>query len=238
LLEDLGQATGTMISDKFGGHKTAGGRGSAAAAARGLSDAFHTIQTVCPRLELNQVVTDRSREIYRLSYEHGLVKSKNGDAIVAASIFLGARDRQVVLSITELLREFPAMKKREFSKAKATLKDKLNIQEDVAAPSEFVGLIRSRLNLPQEVESLARKLAENVSQHSVCSGMQPSAVAAACVIIVGDLLAHSISFADLSNVTTAVETTIQGACDKIKIQEALVMPKELLERASAMLPPL
>lgn len=227
-----GDQLDTMISsrDNFTGlSKELGrlqGRATFKAGEKSLLSSFKTISTMCERINLPKVISDRAKQLFKQAEDEKIMKGKGQDAPIAACIYVACKEGKVPRTFKEIsaLTMVPKKDIGRCCKALSPLLDRMS------SPSteDFMARFCSHLNLGIEVQKAAVQVAKVVKEIGCADGKSPISVASAGIFLVSHLFPNAQKTPkDISFVSGVSEATIRNAYKDLYPHRHRIVPAEL-----------
>ncbi|OAA61792.1 transcription initiation protein [Niveomyces insectorum RCEF 264] len=195
-----------------------------------LQEGFRTISGFIDVMQTSSIVGQTAMHIYKLAYEHGQLKGKPRDAVIAGCIFIACRQCGVPRTFREIY-AITKVSKKEIGRVFKSLEGFLSkIQERNPQASaaqgvkdykssnatsaeelctRYCGLLTFR-NTPR-VEKISKALARKTSSIPDLAGRSPLSVAAACIYFASQYLEEPRTSKDIALVAGVSDGTIKTA---------------------------
>lgn len=150
---------------------------------RALLHAFDAIENAGHRISLPMSVLDRAKGLYNAAYRKYQLKGTLlfTDAKVGACLYIACVKEQCPRTVLEIC-AITAVTKKELVRARAKMCKFLKIQLEVDE-SDMLGRFCSRLDLPKDIEKLARRNLENLQKYKSTRKVQPESLAGAAIYL-------------------------------------------------------
>jgi len=217
-----------------------------------LLAAYKSIGTFCDQINLSSVVSNTAKQLYKLTAESKLFKSKPQDVIIAACIFIACRQQNVARSFKEIT-ELTSVPKKElgrvfkevekfFKQSKAKM---LRAEPTAAAkgaelvgyrntnstqPKDLCGRFGGYLELPAMVSMYAGECAEAMLARGMLAGRSPLSVAAVALYIVSNLMGYPRTAKAISEMVKVSDGTIRSAWRKIYDERMSIINQTWLDK--------
>jgi len=153
---------------------------------RNLSIALPELDRICCLLNVTDNLKEEAAMIYRKAVNHGLVRGRSVESVVAAVIYIVCRNHQTPKTLMELS-VVSDVKGKDIVKSYKKLCHGLKIKLAVSTPMDYVSQFASALGLSGETEARAVEILEKAVELGVGCGRSPTGVAAAAIYIAGKL---------------------------------------------------
>jgi len=196
---------------------------------KALMTAFREIATQANRIELASSIIDLAKRKFKDVYEMKILKGRPVAAISAACIFIACREQGVPRSFKEIV-VISQVPKKEIARCFKTIYKHVKTVKikPTASEGEFILRFADNLSLPREVATLAKNIADKVSDLDVAAGRNPLGIAASALFMAVHLKRTEDATAtlkDICDVCGIAETTAKQTC------------RLLLSRYQELLPP-
>ncbi len=183
-----------------------------------VEPALRKIRDAAESLNLPQETVEDAATLYRMAARAGLVKGRSMDAMVAAVIYAACRRTDVPRTLEEVSRYF-SLEEKEVGRSFRFLFRKLGIQIPPPKPENFVYLICSKLNLPEEIATQAIRIIKIAKKNGATMGREPVGVAAAAVYMACQELGIHRTQRELAQAANVTEVTVRNRYKEL-IQKA------------------
>ncbi len=209
-----------------------------------LQEGFRAISALVDMMQTNAIVGQTAMHIYKLAYEHGQLKGKPREAVIAGCIFIACRQCNVPRTFREIY-AITRVSKKEIGRVFKQLENFLSkIQEknpqasaaqgvkDYKASSsttadELCTRFCSQLafrNTPR-MEKISKALARKTTGIPDLAGRSPLSVAACCIYFASHYLNEPRSAKDIAPISGVSDGTIKNAYRFLyNVRETLVEP--------------
>lgn len=195
-----------------------------------LQEGYRSISGLVDVMQTSAIVGQTAMHIYKLAYEHGQLKGKQREAVIAGCIFIACRQCGVPRTFREIY-SITHVQKKEIGRVFKSLESFLSkIQEknpqasaaqgvkDYKASSStsaeelctrYCSLLAFR-NTPR-MEKISKALARKTTGIPDLAGRSPLSVAAACIYFASQYLEDPRASKDIANVAGVSDGTIKTA---------------------------
>ncbi|KAI5787260.1 cyclin-like protein [Geopyxis carbonaria] len=200
---------------------------------KALLTAYKEIGAFCDSMQLQKVVTDSAKQLFKRVDDSKSFKGKPQEAIIAGCIFIACRQEHVPRTFREICSLTRVPKKeigRVFKQLEKFFSEQQRKEEAEAvangnAPQPSVGykstsstkahdlMIRfcNNLKLDHKAIMCAQELADKTAQAGTLAGRSPISSAAACIYMICHLMKQPRSAKDISLVAGVSDGTIRNA---------------------------
>ena len=176
---------------------------------RNLKQALGEIDRMASALGLPKNVRETASVIYRRALNEDLLPGRSIEGVATASLYAAARQAGNPRSLDEFT-AVSRVDKMELTRTYRYVIRELKLEVQPADPESFVGRFASRLDLPEEVERIARELLTSAKDAGITSGKSPVGLAAAAVYAAALLANRKVTQSDVSAVADVSEVTIRN----------------------------
>ena len=187
---------------------------------RNLKQALGEIDRMSSALGLPQTVRETASVIYRRALEDGLLPGRSIEGVATSSVYAAARMADTPRSLDEVT-AVSRIDTDELTRTYRYIVRQLELAIEPADPKQYLPRFVSDLDLPDEVERLARELLDAGRDQGRLSGKSPVGLAAAAVYAAARLSNVTVTQSEVGEVANVSEVTIRNRY------------KELLEAAEA-----
>ncbi len=176
---------------------------------RNLKQALGEIDRMSSALGLPKNVRETASVIYRRALEDGLLPGRSIEGVATASVYAAARMADTPRSLDEVT-AVSRIDKDELTRTYRYLIRQLELAIEPADPKQYLPRFVSDLDLPDEVERLARELLDAGRDQGQLSGKSPVGLAAAAVYAAARLSNVSVTQSEVGEVANVSEVTIRN----------------------------
>ncbi|CUS08159.1 unnamed protein product [Tuber aestivum] len=209
-------------------NKTAGDKST-----KGLLAAYKEIGAFCDSINIQKVVSDAAKQLFKIVDDHKAFKGKPQEAIIAGCIFIACRQCQVPRTFREIFaltkvpkkeigRVFKALEKffaaqdskkmDEITKSGGIVDDSQQYKTTSSTrATELMIRYCNNLNLTQNCTTIAQELADRAATIGTLAGRSPISSAAACIYMVSYLMKQPKTAKEISTIAGVSDGTIRNA---------------------------
>ncbi len=178
---------------------------------RRLVKALSLMNNVIGLLGLPKSINETSGLIIRKLSSKGIIKDKNLNAFVAASIIIACNYQRIPIDKDQVLK-LCEVTRHDLWKAmlKMTRDSGEYIAIKVPEPNIYIENLRTKLSLPPEVSTLASKIIGMAKANGVTSGKGPLGLAAAALYIASVVLDHKRTQKEIAEGSNITEVTVRN----------------------------
>ena len=191
-----------------------------------LLKGFRNIQDYCHTLNLNEKVEEEAKKIFREISEKRGLKGRQHLAVIAACIFIAARNTNQSRSIKELICVTSLMR-GDLHRSISLIQKHTPSRGNLTPAAEYAQQLSVQMNLSHKLQKVARCLAQRSNEKGYVTGKNPMSVAGAAVYMTCVLAGMPKTFSEVSRASAKKDVTIKN-CYKImcKYQKELLVGLE------------
>ena len=182
---------------------------------RNLSRAFNELSLLISRLSLPKDVKKEAAAIYRRALEKDLIRGRNINLIITASLYASCRRCRVPRTLDEIA-EVTSFSKKSVAKTYRLLSRELSLNLPPVSPVDYVPRFVSELKLSSQMEVKSREIIDLASDLGLIAGKTPNGVAAAALYCSSILLGERITQSEIASVVGVTEVTIRARYKELK----------------------
>ena len=182
-------------------------------AERNLMMALKQLNTISSRLDLPTNVRDDAAVIYRKAVDKNLIRGRNTESLVAASLYASCRKAWVPRTLQEIADETnlpSAQAKRKVAKAYRFLLRVMNLQTAPPSPFDYIPRYSNELELDSEVRDKTIEILRMASDVGNTVGKSPLRTVAGAIYLAGKLCGKRKRQHDLVRVIGITEVSIRN----------------------------
>jgi len=183
-------------------------------AERNMIRALKELSVISSKMGLPRSVKERGVMIYRQAVDKNVIRGRNTDCLVAASIYAACRFCSVPRTLDEIARhtDFKSSKakKRKVGKAYRFLVRTLGLQVTPPTADDYMPRYFNDLNLPGDVRQKTIELLHLSDRDGFTVGKSPLCVAAGAIYLAGRLCKKRISQKEIVKAMGVTEVSIRN----------------------------
>jgi len=189
---------------------------------RNLRQAFSELDRLTDKLNLSDVVTERTAYIYRKALEKGLVRGRSIGGLIAASTYAACRVTETPRTLKDVAAA-SGMKKKEIARCYRLLLRELDLRMPISDPVKCISRIASKAGLSERTKRTAMGILKRAVESRTSAGKDPMGLAAASLYVACVLEGENKTQKDIAEAASVTEVTIRnrykGLRIALKIQE-------------------
>ncbi|MGA1975358.1 MAG: transcription initiation factor IIB, partial [Conexivisphaerales archaeon] len=189
---------------------------------RNLREAFSELDRLADKLNVSDVIVERSAYIYRKAMEKGLVRGRSIGALIAASTYAACRVTETPRTLKDVAAA-SSLKKKDVARCYRLLLRELELRMPVTDPVKCVSRIASKAGLTEKTQRRAVGILKGAIESRTSAGKDPMGLAAAALYVACVLEGEDKTQKDIAEAAAVTEVTIRnrykGLKMALKIQE-------------------
>lgn len=150
---------------------------------RNLQRAFTMLSRLKDRLGLPNHITEKAAYTYRKAQERGLIRGDTIGSVLAASIYVAARQSGVLRTLDDISQS-SNVKPKQAARSYRRLISELDIKVPLIDPAKYIVRVANNLNFDEKVKRKALELMEQAQKKNILVGKDPISMAASILYLV------------------------------------------------------
>jgi transcription initiation factor TFIIB len=150
---------------------------------RNLQQAFTMLSRLKDRLGLPNHVTEKAAYTYRKAQERGLIRGDTIGSVLAASIYVAARQSGVLRTLDDIS-ESSNVKPKQAARSYRRIISELDIKVPLIDPAKYIVKVANNLNFDEKIKRKALELMEQAQKKNILVGKDPISMAASILYLV------------------------------------------------------
>jgi transcription initiation factor TFIIB len=150
---------------------------------RNLQQAFTMLSRLKDRLGLPNHVTEKAAYTYRKAQERGLIRGDTIGSVLAASIYVAARQSGVLRTLDDIS-ESSNVKPKQAARSYRRMISELDIKVPLIDPAKYIVKVANNLNFDEKIKRKAVELMEQAQKKNILVGKDPISMAASILYLV------------------------------------------------------
>jgi transcription initiation factor TFIIB len=150
---------------------------------RNLQQAFTMLSRLKDRLGLPNHVTEKAAYTYRKAQERGLIRGDTIGSVLAASIYVAARQSGVLRTLDDIS-ESSNVKPKQAARSYRRIISELDIKVPLIDPAKYIVKVANNLNFDEKIKRKALELMEQAQKKNILVGKDPISIAASVLYLV------------------------------------------------------
>ncbi|MCY3410475.1 MAG: transcription initiation factor IIB [Candidatus Heimdallarchaeota archaeon] len=149
---------------------------------RNLRTALRELKRLSAALGLNSETQSTASLYYRKALKAKLIRGRSINSMVAASVYLAARNHKFAIILKDLERH-SNVEKKVIARCMRVLMTDLKIKPKLTGAMDHIPRLVSKLELTHETETQARRILDEARKNKLDVGKSPMSVAAAAIYL-------------------------------------------------------
>ncbi len=182
-------------------------------AERNLMAALKQLSTIASRLGLPRNVRDDAAVIYRKAVEKNLIRGRNTESLVAASLYATCRKAWIPRTLQEIADQTSLPEKdakRKVAKSYRFLLRVMNLQTAPPSPFDYILRYSNELELDPEVRQKTVEILRMASEKGISVGKSPLSMVAGAIYLAGKVCGKRKRQHDIVRVIGITEVSIRN----------------------------
>jgi transcription initiation factor TFIIB len=187
---------------------------------RSLQKAFSILSRLKDRLGLPTHVTEKAAYTYRKAQERGLIRGDTIDSVLAASIYVAARQSGVPRTLEEIS-EISNVKLKHAARSYRRIITQLDIKAPMIDPSKYIMKIANKLGFNEKIKRKALELMERAQKKNILVGKDPMSMATSVLYIVNVTEGHHKTQSEIAKAAGITEVTVRARSKELRQKLAI-----------------
>jgi transcription initiation factor TFIIB len=187
---------------------------------RSLQQAFTILSKIKDRLGLPNYVTEKAAYVYRKAQERGLIRGDSIDSVLAASIYVAARQSGVLRTLDEISATME-VKPKAAGRSYRRIVTELDIKMPVIDHTRYIIKVANRLGLDERAKRRALELAEQARKEEILVGKDPAGMAASILYLVNLTEKSPRTQAEIAAAAGVTEVTVRNRSKELRKKLAI-----------------
>ena len=182
---------------------------------RNLQQAFSMLSRIKDRLGLPNHVTEKAAYTYRKAQERGLIRGDTIGSVLAASIYVAARQSGVLRTLDDIS-EISDIKPGEVARSYRRIISELDINVPLIDPSKYIVKVANNLNFDEKIKRKALELMELAQKKNLVVGKDPISMAASIIYLVNLSERKPRTQAEIAKAAGVTEVTVRNRSKELR----------------------
>ena len=175
---------------------------------RNLNKANRELDLLCSKLDMHINLKIKAGELYKKSFESGVIRGYPIEHMVAASVYAAARIRRVPRTLDEISNSTQITKKRVAQCYRIIIK-RMHFKIPLTKPTDFILRLGTELAFTSDVQQLATEIIREANTKKLTIGKDPSGFAASALYLAGLIKGKKINQSIIAKTAHVTEVTIR-----------------------------
>ena len=182
---------------------------------RNLQHAFSMLSRIKDRLGLPNHVTEKAAYTYRKAQERGLIRGDTIGSVLAASIYVAARQSGVLRTLDDIS-EISDIKPGEVARSYRRIISELDINVPLIDPRKYIVKVANNLNFDEKIKRKALELMELAQKKNLVVGKDPISMAASIIYLVNLSETKPRTQAEIAKAAGVTEVTVRNRSKELR----------------------
>jgi transcription initiation factor TFIIB len=182
---------------------------------RNLQQAFSMLSRIKDRLGLPNHVTEKAAYTYRKAQERGLIRGDTIGSVLAASIYVAARQSGVLRTLDDIS-EISGIKPGEVARSYRRIISELDINVPLIDPRKYIVKVANNLNFDEKIKRKALELMELAQKKNLVVGKDPISMAASIIYLVNLSERKPRTQAEIAKAAGVTEVTVRNRSKELR----------------------
>ncbi|MDQ3966928.1 MAG: transcription initiation factor IIB [Thermoproteota archaeon] len=182
---------------------------------RSLQKAFSILSRLKDRLGLPNHITEKAAYTYRKAQDKGLVRGDTIDSVLAASIYVAARQSGVPRTLDEIS-EISNVKLKHAARSYRRIVTQLDIKAPIIDPSKYIMKVANKLGFDEKIKRKALELMEKAQKKNILVGKDPVSMAASILYLVNVDEGHHKTQSEIAKEAGTTEVTVRNRSKEVR----------------------
>ena len=182
---------------------------------RSLQKAFSILSRLKDRLGLPNHITEKAAYTYRKAQDRGLVRGDTVDSVLAASIYVAARQSGVPRTLDEIS-EISNVKLKHAARSYRRIVTQLDIKAPILDPSKYIMKVANKLGFDEKIKRKALELMEKAQKKNILVGKDPVSMAASILYLVNVDEGHHRTQSEIAKEAGTTEVTVRNRSKELR----------------------
>jgi transcription initiation factor TFIIB len=182
---------------------------------RNLQQAFSMLSRIKDRLGLPNHVTEKAAYTYRKAQERGLIRGDTIGSVLAASIYVAARQSGVLRTLDDIS-EISDIKPGEVARSYRRIISELDINVPLIDPRKYIVKVANNLNFDEKIKRKALELMELAQKKNLVVGKDPISMAASIIYLVNLSERKPRTQAEIAKAAGVTEVTVRNRSKELR----------------------
>lgn len=182
---------------------------------RSLQQAFTMLSRIKDRLGLPNHVTEKAAYTYRKAQERGLIRGDTIGSVLAASIYVAARQSGVLRTLDDISK-ISDLKTGEVARSYRRIMSELDIKVPLIDVKKYIIKVANNLNFDEKIKRKALELVEHAQKKNLIVGKDPMSIAASIIYLVNLSESKPTTQAEIAKAAGVTEVTVRNRLKELR----------------------
>jgi transcription initiation factor TFIIB len=182
---------------------------------RSLQKAFFILSRLKDSLGLPPHITEKAAYTYRKAQERGLVRGDTIDSVLAASIYVAARQSGVPRTLDEIS-EISNVKLKHVARSYRRIVIELDIKAPIIDLSKYIMKVANKLGFDEKIKRKALELMEKAQKKNILVGKDPVSMASSILYLADVAEGHHKTQSEIAKAAGTTEVTVRNRSKELR----------------------
>ena len=182
---------------------------------RSLQQAFTMLSRIKDRLGLPNHVTEKAAYTYRKAQERGLIRGDTIGSVLAASIYVAARQSGVLRTLDDISK-ISDLKTGEVARSYRRIMSELDIKVPLIDVKKYIIKVANNLNFDEKIKRKALELVEHAQKKNLIVGKDPMSIAASIIYLINLSESKPTTQAEIAKAAGVTEVTVRNRSKELR----------------------
>lgn len=182
---------------------------------RRLKFALGEMDRLVNDLDLPESIVEEGSRLYEKALEKNIVKGRRIEHLVAALVYILARDRGLPRTMSEISEE-TGISERELGKNYRYLARELDLRIVPVDPRDFIPRFSNEIGLSGEVQATARQIIEEAQEKGILAGRSPDSIVASALFMAAELEGEQVTKREVSDAVGVTPVTLRKGLNNLE----------------------
>jgi transcription initiation factor TFIIB len=191
---------------------------------RSLYNIFENISVNAINNGISSSIIEEAKNFYKKVSDSRISRGENRSGLIATSIYMSCKSNNVPRSTKEIAKIFN-LKTTTMTRGCKKFNDIMHINLDSSKPIDFVQRFCSKLNLPNNIREICKKIIEKADELNIICENTPPSIAAGCIYLCNVVYDLGLSKKTISEACQISAVTLSKTSKKLMSYKDHLVPK-------------
>lgn len=193
---------------------------------RSLYNIFENITVNALNNGIPASIIEQAKNYYKQVSESRISRGENRSGLIATSIYMSCKSNNVPRSTKEIAKIFN-LKATTMTRGCKKFNDIMQMNFDSSHPLDFIQRFCSKLNLPNNMREVCKKIIERADELNIICENTPPSIAAGAIYLCNTVHNLGITKKDISESCNVSQVTLAKITKKMQAFKSLLIPSVL-----------
>ncbi|QKQ98099.1 transcription initiation factor IIB [Candidatus Nanohaloarchaea archaeon] len=173
-----------------------------------MKTALRDIGRLVDVLNLPETVKEEASRLYEKALEEGLIKGRRIERVVAALVYIVARNQRIPRTMKEISDE-GGVDKRKLGQTYRYIAKELDLGITPVKPEDFLPRFSEELGISGETQAQARKYILDARRENLLAGRSPGSIVAAAIYLASQQRDQELTQTEIADTVGVTEVTVR-----------------------------